>query len=145
MSQRLELPPLPTPIETQNAVRQRARTRIRLVGGVLVGLLAFIGARGAQLCISPSVETVRRASVQRWDEVKLPARRGEILDRHGRRLATSVADPNIVADPGLLTSDAQRRGLARSLARILEVDEDTLREKLGRPGRYVRLARRVQG
>ena len=54
-------------------------------------LLVVVGVRGVQLCLSPLDRTVRAAGVQRWDQVTLRARRGEVYDTDGRRLATSVA------------------------------------------------------
>ena len=63
---------------------------MKMVGGTLLLLLFGTGARGVQLSVSPSDRTLRAASVQRWNQVNVPARRGEILDRDGKRLATSV-------------------------------------------------------
>src|SRR5690606_30827827 len=74
--------------------------------------------------------------------VAVQARRGEILDRHGRRLATSVVTPNIVADPLLVDRDEVDE-LARRLADILGEDASGIAEKLRRDSRYARLATRV--
>lgn len=138
----LHLPPIETPVESAGEVRRRAVFRIRLVGGLLLLLMFLTGARGVQLSLAPSERTLRAAAVQRWDQVAVQARRGEILDRHGRRLATSVITPNIVADP-LLVAPEEVDDLARRLSDILGEDASVIAEKLRRESRYARLATRV--
>ncbi len=44
---------------------------------------------------------VRKANSQQLRQVRLPARRGEIVDRHGKLLATSVELPSLAVDPRL--------------------------------------------
>lgn len=139
---RLHLPPLERPVEPAELVARRARGRIRLVGATLVGLLAVMGLRGVQLCVSPADRTLRAAAVQRWDQVTLQARRGEILDRDGRRLATSVATPNVVVDP-IRVAPEDVEGLAASVASILDLDAAEVAEKMRRESRYARLKARV--
>lgn len=143
MSRRgLHLPPMETPVESPGEVRRRAVFRIRVVGGLLLLLLVLTGSRGVQLSLAPSERTLRAAAVQRWDQVAVQARRGEILDRHGRRLATSVVAPNIVADPLLVDPD-EVEDLADRLSDILGEDARSLADKLRRESRYSRLATRV--
>src|SRR5690606_41450840 len=60
--------------------------------------LVAIGGRGVQLCLHPSERTVAAGSTQRYDQVRFRAARGEILDRNGRRLATSVDAPSVIVD-----------------------------------------------
>ncbi|NCG18700.1 MAG: PASTA domain-containing protein [Rhodobacterales bacterium] len=142
MSKRLHLPPIEPPVEHQSAVRKRAAGRIKLVGGMLMLLVFSTGARGVQLSMSPSDRTIRAASVQRWNQVTVQARRGEILDRNGRRLATSVATPNIVVDP-IRVSPNERAALAAQVAAILDLPEAEVFEKMGRSSRYAKLSTRV--
>ena len=91
MRDRLHLPPLQLPAEPAEHVQGRARGRIRMIGAILLGCMAVTAVRGVMLALTPGDRTVRAAAVQRWDQVTLQARRGEILDRNGHRLATSVA------------------------------------------------------
>ncbi len=142
MADRLQLPPIAPVIEPEDLVRLRAQGRIKLVAALLVLLLAAVGARGIQLCVAPSERTLRAAAVQRWDTVTLRARRGEVLDRNGRRLATSVATPNVVVDPVRVSPD-EVDGLARRLSGMLEVPAAEIAEKMRRDSRYQRLAVRV--
>ncbi|MCA9569425.1 MAG: transpeptidase family protein, partial [Myxococcales bacterium] len=82
------------------------------------------------------------ASQQRWGSVRLAARRGAIFDRNGRRMAASVATPNVVVDPKRVEpGDVDE--LARQVAEILELDVDEVAAKMRRSSRYARLASRV--
>jgi cell division protein FtsI (penicillin-binding protein 3) len=130
-------------VEPGEVVRVRAVGRIRAILAILVVLLLLIAVRGAQLCVAPSERTLRAAAVQRWDQVTLRARRGEVLDRHGRRLATSVATPNVVVDP-LRVLPSEIEELARIAARIVGGDEAEIAEKMRRDeSRYQRIAVKV--
>jgi hypothetical protein len=125
----LVLPPIEPAVEPLAVLRSRAESRVRLVSSLLVLCLLAVAARGATLCLFPSERTLRSAAVQRWDQVTLRARRGEVVDRNGRRLATSVATPNIVVDP-LRVGDDERVGLAARLAELLQRPQDEILEKL---------------
>ncbi|MBA2320813.1 MAG: transpeptidase family protein [Deltaproteobacteria bacterium] len=139
---RLEIPRFEPEPEAPELVRARARGRIAVLGALMMGCLAIAALRGVQLAVAPSDRTVRVAAVQRWDQVTLQARRGEILDRNGHRLATSVATPNIIVDP-ILVEPAEVDTLAAQVAGILDLPVAEIAEKLVRPSRYVRLAMRV--
>ncbi len=142
MTKRVHLPPIDPVVEPADAVRQRAVGRVRVVGALLMLALFGTGARGVQLCLSPSDRTVRAASVQRWDQVTIQARRGAILDRNGRRLATSVATPNVVIDPVRVAPNDVPLLSAR-VAEILDLDVGEVAEKMRRTNRYARLATKV--
>ncbi|MCB9679791.1 MAG: transpeptidase family protein [Alphaproteobacteria bacterium] len=129
-------------IEAPDVVRARARRRLWGVGGILLVLLAGVGARGVQLCLLPHEQTITAASTQRWGSVKLAARRGAIYDRNGHRLAASVATPNIVVDPQLVPEE-EVDALAAKVARILDMDVADVAERMRRQSRYARLATRV--
>ncbi len=140
---RLHLPPIPLAVESPEVVRSRSKGRTRIVGGLLLAVLGLICVRGAQLCIAPSDRTIREANVRRWGQVTLQARRGQVLDRNGRQLATSVDTPNIIVDPQMVPPDAIQP-LSEALSTVLGRPEDELRSEIGRKGsRYVRLAQRV--
>ena len=140
---RLRLPPLPQAVEPTEVVRTRAVGRIRWILGTLVVLLLVIAVRGVQLCLVPSERTLHAAAVQRWDQVTLRARRGEILDRHGRRLATSVATPNVVVDP-LRVMPSEIDSLAATVAGIVGGDAAEIAGKMRRDdSRYQRVAVKV--
>lgn len=128
--------------EPADLVMARARRRLWGVGVALLGLLTVVGARGVQLCLLPADKTLVAASQQRWGSVRLSARRGGIFDRNGRRLAASVATPNIIVDPAWVKPE-ELDELSRKVAEVLELDVDEVAEKMRRTTRYSRLARRV--
>lgn len=138
----LVLPPIEPAVEPLPMLRARAEFRVRLVSSLLVLLLLAVAVRGAGLCLAPSERTLRSAAVQRWDQITLRARRGEVYDRNGRRLATTVATPNIIVDPTRVASD-ERDALADRLARMLSLPREEILEKLGRDSQYQRLAVQV--
>jgi len=142
MNQRVHLPPIDPVVEAPDTVRRRAVIRVQVVGALLMVALFGTGARGVQLCLAPLDRTVRAASIQRWDQVTLQARRGAILDRNGRRLATSVATPNVVVDP-LRVDPEDLELLAARVAELLDLEVTEVAEKMRRTNRYARLATRV--
>ncbi|MCO4747445.1 MAG: transpeptidase family protein [Proteobacteria bacterium] len=139
---RLYVPPVPIPVESPELVRDRARRRTRGLGALFALALLGIGARGAVLCLQPDTQTIRQASVQRWGQVTIRERRGEVLDRTGRRLATSLDTPSVAVDPVAVRAE-DREELIADLARILELDASDVRTKLARETRYVRLKTKV--
>jgi len=81
------------------------------------------------------------ATKERLRSKVLPATRGQITDRHGIALATTVDARNVTADPELVT-DVD--GTAAALAPILHADRRVLAARLARPGtRFVYLAKSV--
>lgn len=141
----IEIPRVEVPVETRSNVRRRARGRARLMGAVLVLALSGLAARGAQLCVEPSDRVIHAGSMLRYDQVTLRARRGEILDRNGRRLAFSVETPTVAVDPQLITDmpPDEVDALATKLSAILELPKAELMERMQRSGRYVKLASKV--
>lgn len=139
---RIQLPPTEPRVEPAELVRARGARRAGLVGGLLAALLGLVAVRGASLCLFPNERTLRAAAVQRWDQVTLRARRGEVLDRNGRRLATSVATPNVVADP-LRIDPAELDALAARVADVLDLPAAEVADKMRKESRYQRLAVRV--
>lgn len=144
MSGPLELPKVAIPVESRSSVRRRARARGQLVGAGIVLALSGLCARGAWLCIEPNDRVMHLGSMQRYDQVTLRARRGEILDRDGHRLATSVDTPTVAVDPMVLAEKPEQIDeLAQTLSNILDMPAAELAEKMRRPGRYIKLAARV--
>jgi len=133
------IPRVTGPVELRAAVRDRARRRVGLFGVVMGAALCALGARGVQLCVAPSERTVAASAVQRWGRVTMRAPRGDILDRHGRRLATTVDAPSVVVDPTLVHPDEVDH-LSREVAKILGLDPRDVARKMRRDSRYAVLA-----
>ncbi len=132
--------------------RLARRTRVRLVGFVVVVVLAGAGITtrlvdvqlGGAGCRSQalSVADCRAYGAGMRDAFRpLPAGRGAIFDRHGQAFALSVPQPNVVADPASVPSPTRA---ARALAPVLGVDENVLVAKLAKTStRYQLLANTV--
>jgi cell division protein FtsI (penicillin-binding protein 3) len=145
--------------EEAAAVRARARRRIRLVGGLLAGLMFLVEARGVQLALDPDPQTLEIATAKRWASVTTQGERGTILDHDGNVLATSVKHPAVFLDPRAVREwaegpanptkrtpeDIDRRigEVARKIAEILDRPYDEVRTLCDARGRYLRLAKGV--
>jgi cell division protein FtsI (penicillin-binding protein 3) len=124
------------------------RPRLRLVGlGLTLVMIAFT-ARLVQVQAVDAASYADRAAVNRLVELPLAADRGDITDREGTALATTVDAYDITADPYLFTRkqtgvrDAPAQAAAL-LAPVLGADEDELARLLRTPdSRYVVLARK---
>ncbi|MEU5160403.1 penicillin-binding protein 2 [Streptomyces sp. NPDC020875] len=124
------------------------RPRLRLVGfGLTLVMLAFV-VRLLQVQAVDAEAYAAKAEKSRYLSVELAAERGEITDRTGIALATSVDAYDITADPKLFTREESEIGdapeqAAALLAPILKVPVPDLVKKLRTPkSRYTVLARR---
>lgn len=124
------------------------RPRLRLVGvGLTLVMLAFV-VRLLQVQAVDAPAFSAEASKNRYTSVRLAAERGEITDRKGVALATSVDAYDITADPKMFTPqdskapDAPEQAAAL-LAPILGKDAKELAARLRTPNtRYVVIAYR---
>ncbi len=118
-----------------------ARIRMLLFGLVALALMGCVLHRGHQLHTVKGPELRERARRQHKGKIFLPARRGNIVDRHGTPLAVSVDVPSIAADPALVGDNAGEAAL--KLAPLLGQDARKLARKLSSKRRFVWLKRRV--
>ncbi len=95
------------------AWRRTVRGRLTLLGVLLGAWTVAIQGRLIDLQIYRHDELARKAQGQQSATVPVPARRGDILDRHGRVLATSVDADSVYAVP------TQLRGREREVAAAL--------------------------
>src|SRR5262249_5582710 len=129
-------------IEPIALVRARARVRIRHVGQALSVALGLVGLRGSLLCVWPHADTLRLMARERWEPEEVHARRGEILDRAGNRLATTVPSPNVVASPERIEDD-EVPVLAARVAAILHTDPAPIASRMRKDNKYQVLAKEV--
>ena len=122
----------------------RASPQFRLqVGFLLIAMvLSVFAARLVQLQGVDPDEYAAMAAAEGSVDVILPATRGEILDRNGKALATSIDGRMIVADPTLTADDAPE--LASFLSQRLDIDYFEVLERLRVEGsRFQYVARQV--
>lgn len=88
--------------------RRTAQRRSWLVGGALIAGYIALSVRAGLLMLGTDDRLQAKARIQFQQPVVLEARRGDILDREGGTLATSVPMPALHADPSRLQpSDAR--------------------------------------
>lgn len=110
-------------------------------------MLAFVVRLLQVQAVDASAYTAK-AEVNRYHKYTIAAERGEITDRSGIALATSVDAHDITADPKLFTPEESKvpdapQQAAALLAPILGMEVEVLEKRLSAPGsRYTVLARR---
>ncbi len=116
------------------------RIRMAFLGALLLGALAALLGRAARLQLGEGARLARLAREQYRLEVALPARRGDILDRHGVALASSVQVDSIYADPSQIPDPEEA---AIRLAAALRLDSRSLLRKLDPGSHFVWVKRQV--
>lgn len=93
--------------------------------------LGFLGlaARAAYIQVFSNAFYLRQGEVRYERKIELPANRGQILDRHGRILASSVPAPSIWAIPEEVNS-ADDQSKLQVLAKLLEIPLADVLKKL---------------
>jgi len=146
-------------------VRQRARVRVQVLGGLLLALMLGSAVRGVSLIAEPYTEIVEEMNKRRWSSRRMLAPRGEILDAEGHVLAMSVRTPEIAADPRTIRDrlcrrvkgadcettpyapevqaqvEEQLRDVSAQVAEVLGMPASVVLEKLSRNTGNVRLSR----
>ena len=107
--------------------------------GLLFGLLV-LWLRVAWLQLAMHQMYSERAERNQEQRVLLKPVRGDLLDRHGRRLATDVLTYVLAAAPREMSDP---RGTARELATLLRLDPRRLAREFEARPRYLTIARRV--
>ena len=109
----------------------RASPRLMVIACVAVGWFVLVLARLVDLQVLQHEPLSDKALRQHAGSVEIPARRGHLIDRHGRELALSMQVDSIgifsnhVSDP---------RATAAALAEAVAVDEHALRRRIEQGG-----------
>lgn len=115
--------------------------RIRLVVWFLALLFAIHAIATFVIQVVHHQEYLARARGQQLREQSVPAPRGEIRDRNGRLLATSVHVDSLSADLRVLRTQAREQ--EQEVTELLDMGADRIGELLGTAGRNVWLTRHV--
>ena len=127
-------------IRARVVARQRAST----LGIALGAGLFMVGARTAWIMLVPDDRLEDKARSLYHDIVVLEARRGDIVDRDGHIMATTVSMPTLHADPARITPE-EIPALAAELGTLLDLSPAWIAGRLGRErSRDVVLAREVK-
>ncbi len=124
-------------------MRRRPLTTQERLAAIAVVLLLWVGGVGARLVhlqVYSHEWLEARALRQQERTVEVSATRGRLLDRRGRELARSVEARSVYATVSEVKDPA---GTARRLARLLDVPEATLRDRLTSDRQFVCLKRKL--
>ncbi len=124
------------------------RIRASILGLLLGAGLCLVLGRAVHLQIVQQDRLGTLARDQYLRTVELAPHRGEILDRAGGTLASSVEVESIFIDPALMPQDpAERRAQVEGLGQAVELSRERLRglvERAGQPGnRFAWVRRKV--
>jgi cell division protein FtsI (penicillin-binding protein 3) len=107
----------------------------------IVGFFIVI-ARLFSLQVVKAEEFKQKAKKQHESKIPLNAKRGNIYDRKGRLLATTINSISIAIDPEILSHDSDRKELSKFLGKVLKQPESKYLSKIqNAKGNYVWLVR----
>jgi cell division protein FtsI (penicillin-binding protein 3) len=122
--------------------RTTLKRRLAFAFGALLLWAAAIEVRLVHLQVVRYGDLSARAERQQSRTIEAPAKRGDILDRHGRILAYSVDADTIYAVPNEIADvDATSAALCRALADCDSKDRQAIAERI-RKGKYFAYVRR---
>ncbi|MFW6279141.1 MAG: penicillin-binding transpeptidase domain-containing protein [Bacillota bacterium] len=116
----------------------KKRMILAFVGFLLVLLL--LGFRLFWIQVVKSDEFRNKALEQRVRELQVEPKRGEIIDRNGKKLAVSVSRQTVVALPREVE---EPKNTARTLANILEMDYQKVYDRVTRSASAVYIKRKI--
>jgi cell division protein FtsI (penicillin-binding protein 3) len=130
------------PDQPANVLRATLKRRVALALGFLLLWAVAIEARLFYLQVIRYSELSARAERQQSRTIEAPAKRGDILDRHGHILAYSVDADTIYAVPTELGDvEAATAALCRALGDCDAKDRQAMTERI-RKGKYFAYVRR---
>lgn len=117
--------------------------RFWLMLGIFVVLFALIAFQLTQLMVihRPALEAVGNS--QHHLKIEIPPLRGQIFDRNGKELATSLKVPSVFAVPRLVGSQ-RKSDFAKQLAAMLDLKYDFVYERISRDKAFVWLKRQAE-
>ncbi len=120
---------------------ETSRTRLVLTGALFLLSFALVGWRLIDLALLKNGHDLRRMAKAESDVPAIEIGRGDILDRNGELLATSVVTWSLYADPKMVIDPART---AQRLSKLFpDLDRADLLEKLKLDKRFVWLRRHL--
>jgi cell division protein FtsI (penicillin-binding protein 3) len=127
-------------VNMKKGIQQQVRIRIISVACVLLFCGGAIMARLYYLQVVDHEKLASRAASQIHEEIRIAPKRGDISDRHGRKLAVNVEVDSVFGVPSRV-EDPHRT--AKVLSQATGVRKDLLLRKLKKDRPFVWLARRI--
>jgi cell division protein FtsI (penicillin-binding protein 3) len=124
--------------------REVLRSRLLVCAALFVCWTVSIEARLVYLQVIEHADMMARANRQQLRTLKLPAKRGEIVDRNGHVLAYSVDADTIGADPSNIDNPEEvARRVCAVLDRCGEQQRQTMLDRLTGKTQFAFLARQI--
>ncbi len=124
--------------------REVLRSRLFVCAVLFAAWTVSIEARLVYLQVFEHTDMLKRADRQQLKTVKLPAKRGEIVDRSGHVLAYSVDADTIGADPSAIDSPDEVAGrVCAALDRCGAAQRQQMAERLASKQQFAYLARQI--
>ncbi len=120
--------------------RDWSRLRLILLWALFTLLWLALWAKAYQVQLIQGPDLANSADRQYWSKESAYGQRGEIVDRQGRLLAKSLTVKSVFARPSELGDPAHS---AKTLARILDLQESLVLERLSSPRRFVWISRQI--
>lgn len=127
-------------MQASEAPSKWMRVRVSLIGVVFFALLIGVFTRAWNLQVQQKERLKAYAEDQYVRAMEIPARRGDILDRRGTRLASSVDVDSVWADPSLIPDT---RDAAKKLGKVLGADWKEIERALEKGRRFAWVKRQV--
>jgi cell division protein FtsI (penicillin-binding protein 3) len=132
------------PAATAPDWRDTLRSRVLICAALLAGWTVAIEGRLLYLQVFEHGDMMARANRQQLKTIKLPAKRGEIVDRGGNLLAYSVDADTIAADPSDIDNpDEVAARICAALDECGAQQRQLMAERLRGKGQFAYLARQV--
>lgn len=112
------------------------RKRLFIVFIMAIFILCVLGGRLAYVQLIQGNWLSKKAQDLWTRDIPFEAKRGEILDRHGKKLAYNISAPSVVAIPAQVKDPAQ---VAKQLATILQAPEEKIYELITKRQLIVRI------
>ena len=130
-------------MKTKSSVMSKFfRTRILLVLVAFFLLFAMVVLRLFYLQVVSADELESKAKQQQMREVPVEAERGTIFDRNGNILGASISVDSVYASPTEISAE-EAPEIAKTLAELLNLEEDAVYEKLTSGRAYEWIGRKI--
>jgi cell division protein FtsI (penicillin-binding protein 3) len=132
------------PEPTSDSWRLTVRRRLLVAAALLMLWATGIEARLVYLQVHRSADLRARAERQQMRTIDISAKRGDILDRHGRVLAYSVDADSVYAVPSEIEDAGKAAAsLCGAFGDCSPKEQDGLAKRLGQPRAFVYVRRQV--